>query len=890
MNWLRKVTSQFYRLIYRRRVEADIREEMMLHLEHRAQEKVLQGMAPPDAMAESRREFGNLMIIQEDSRAAFGWQRLDQFHHDAVFASRLLKRNPSFSVTVILSIALCVGINAAVFSVLYALILRPLPYESSDRIVEIYNSFPKVGIPKLASNIGQYLDFKENISALQTVALWREEHDALGRENGTARIITATATEELFPLLHISPLRGHFFSVENHFVGADKVVLLTESFWREKFSSDEKIVGAKIRLNNESFEVIGILPHVFESFDARVRAVRPFSWPSNQPVSRSGFSPTLIARLAPSGSMEQARAQLRARENIYYKSAPISANQFRDKTGQTIEIDGLENQRTQPLRLALTLMQAGAAAILLIGIINVVNLQLARLNSRTGEFLLRSALGASRSAILRQLFAEASLLVVLGTMGGIAIAFGALGAANHFATILLPTAPPFGIGVPDWRLIAFSAFAITLTIAIAPYFAVRRITRKGSSLHSTERGASVSPRRRWLGGFLVSIQVGFALVLSITAGLLLHSFLKVISTPPGFDTKNLFSVRFDLPAAKEKELPERLHAALNGVPEFRASIATATPFFLVPPDLTSMPLGAVLLKDIRVPASQGLPSAYYCGADVEYAEVLRIPIIRGRWFTSLDMKAGRGVVIDENFSRRYLGNEDPIGKRVVLNRGAPEKLEDWMEIIGVAGNVPHNGPEDRSGFPFIYLPRNSTNFFGSGSILIRTSRTATDVFSAVRSIGAAIDPTIPLYAFDDMDGVIATSEDARRGVMILLGSFAAIALLLSNIGVYGVLSYNVSRRTREIGIRSALGATRQELLRMVIGDGLKNAVIGIVLGLCITFLGHRWISALLFEIRSTDLIAYSVCIVLLILSSLIASWLPARRAANVDANIALRAD
>ena len=889
MNWIRKITSRLRALFHKEKLDAEMSEELRAHLEMQEQANRAAGMAPDEAYYAARRQFGHLDQIKERARDQRGWVWLEQTLRDVRYAGRMLRRNRGFTAAAVTSLALCIGANTTIFSMLYALVIRPLPFQKPGQLVEIYNSFPKVGIPKLASNLGQYLDFKKDAPAFTQLALWRLDDYTLGEDRGPSRISGAIATAEIFDLLGVQPLFGRFFTPQNHVPGADKVVVLTQSFWESHFQSDPGVIGRTLRLDGEPFEIIGIAPRVFEAFDARVRLIRPLAWPPGQQFGHMGYSPQLFGRIQPSASMGDAQSQVAALEKQYYDGAPPETRDFFDRTGHRIRIDTVQAQRVEPVKTSLYLLQGGVLFVLLIGCVNVANLLLARANARSGEFAMRMALGASRGAIARQLLVESALLTCLGAACGLLLAWSGLSTANHFTAQLLPDALPFGLDNHVLEYTAIITAVLALFVGLLPV--LHLLTGKPSGLTPiTGRGTSAGRGTQAVGSALVVAQVAFALMLLTGAGLLIRSFANVLAVEPGFDPQQVIGARIAVPPSKEKSFPPRLEAALREIPGVEASLATATPFLLVPPYQVSMPLGAFVLRECALPSDMSLPSVFYCGATPSYLKTMRIPLREGRWFNETDMGKGRAVVVDENFSKRYFAGRSAVGQRMVLNGSPPQKDEDWLEIVGVVGNVRHNGVEDRSGQPFLYVPLTQMPFYGMMSVLIRTARPESEVVLLLREKVAAIDPELPVYAVETLDGVIRDSISNRRGIMLLLGSFAGIALLLSAVGIYGMLAYDVSRRTREIGIRSALGATRRQVAGLIVRQGLWKTVMGVVLGVAGATLLSRFLTSLLFEVRPTDSFVYVAVSLLLMIVAALASWLPARRAAKIDPVIALRAE
>jgi putative ABC transport system permease protein len=884
-----KLLRRLRALFRRKRFESEMTEELRAHLDMQEQANRAAGMAPEEARYAARRQFGHLDGIKETVRDQRGWVWLEQTLRDVRYAARMLRRNRGFAAAAVTSLALCIGANTTIFSMLYALVLRPLPFRQPEQLVEIYNTFPKVGMPKLGSNLGQYLDFKANAPAFAALALWRLDYFPLGDAAGPSRVPVATATAEIFDLLGVLPLAGRFFTAENHVPGADKVVVLTQSFWESHFHGEPGAIGRTVRIDGEKFEIIGIAPRPFEALDARVRLVRPLAWPPGQRFEHTGYSPRLFGRLQPTATLEEAGSQLVALEKKYYDGASAGTRDFYDSTGHRIRVDALQVQQARPVRTSLLLLQGGALAVLLIGCVNVANLLLARTIARTGEFAMRMALGASQAAIARQLLIESALLACLGAACGLLLARGGLSAANAFTTQLLPDALPVGLNGHVLATAASFAAAVTLFVGLLPILHLLGGHLSGA-IHSQGRGSSAGRGTRAVGSVLVVVQIAFALVLLAGAGLLMRSFAKILAVEPGFDPQQVIGARIAVPQKKEKSFPLRLEAVLRTIPGAESSLATSTPFVLIPPYACSMPLGVLVLREYAVPAGESLPSVYYCGTDPAYLSTMRIPLREGRWIDASDMENGRAVVVDESLAKRFFPGRSAVGQRLVVNGDPPKRLEDWKEIVGVVGDVRHNGVEDRSGHPFLYVPLTQMPLYGNLSVLIRTNRSASELAALLRKQVAEIDPEIPVYGVETMEGVIRDSVSNRRGIMLLLGSFAGIALLLSAVGIYGMLAYDVSRRTREIGIRSALGATRRQVAGLIVRQGLWKTVIGVVLGVAGATLLSRFLTSLLFEVRPTDSFVYVAVSLLLMTVAALASWLPARRAARIDPVIALRAE
>ena len=884
-----KFTRKFLSLFRRRKLDAEMTEEMRLHVELQTDKNLRDGIDPDEASYLALRQFGNVASVQEQAREHHGWLWLEQILRDISYAGRMLRRNLGFTVAAVASLVLCVGVNTGIFSMLYALVLKPLPFRESSKIVEIYNSFPNVGIPKLASNLGQYFDYKQNASAFVQTGLWRLDDYIVGDSNGPAHIAGATATPEMFALLELKPVLGHFFSESNHVPGEDKVIVLMRSYWAAHFHGDPGVIGQTLRIDGEPFEIIGVAPAALEAFDPQARFIRPLGWKVGDNFSRLGYSPSLYGRLEGNANLDEARAQAVALEKRFYDNAPQGTRDFLDRTGHVIGVDTLQSQRTGPVKTPVYLLQGGAFLVLLIGCVNVANLSLARASARRREFAVRMALGAGRASIIRQLLAESALLAFLGTAGGLLLGASVLGAINHFAIRYQPDSLPFGFDLPVFAFAGALIAVLTLLVGALP---VSRIIggEISNPLQSEVRGASSSRSARLMAGSLVVAQTAFAFMLLMGAGLLLRSFANIVAVDPGFDPHQVISARIAIPEEKEKMFPPKLDELLSEIPGITASLASSTPFVFVPHYQVSMPLDSVGLRGYTLPVGAAQPSVYHGGVSPSYLATMHIPLREGRWFTEADKVRRHAVVVDENFANRYFPAHSPIGQRLVLNSGTPEKEEDWLEIVGVVGNVPHNGIEDKSGLPFVYEPLPHVSLFGTMSVFIRSTRPMSEIADLLRSKVAAIDPTLPIVQIAPMSQVIGESFDGRRGIAQLIGAFAGTALLLSAVGIYGVLAYDVSRRTKEIGLRSAIGATRGQIAGMVLAQGMRKTIIGLLIGLIATSVLGRFAASLLFEVKPSDPLVYGAVSLVLLSVASVASWLPARRAVKIDPMIALRTE
>ena len=809
---------------------------------------------------------------------------------DLRHAARLLWKSRGFSTIALLTLALCIGANTSIFSMVYALLLKPLPFPQPERIVEIYNIFSKAGLPKMPSSLAQYNDYKTTTASYDCVGLWGLSAAMFGDEGSAERIQYARCTAEMFEVLGLKPVIGQFFTLQNSQPGADKVIVLTQSFWESHFHEDPGVLDRPVRIDGDSVRIIGVAPRALEAFDAQVRFVRPIAWTPDRinPKARFLLSTPLYARLKPGIPVGQAQAEAGAVEQRFYDTAPPQEKAFIDRAGHKIAVVPVEVERMQPLRSSLYLLQGGVLFVLLIGCVNVANLLLTRANGRQGELAIRFALGASRGAIARQLLVESLVLTLTGAGLGIGLAWGAIQVVNRFSAQMLPNLLPFAI---DGRVLGFTVIlsvAVGLLIGVLP---VAHIVRANlmELIHRGSRSASGGRRVRTLSSFLVTGQVAVALVLLAGAGLLIHSFANALAINPGFDPRGLITGRLALPsgyrtAARSATFQQALLEAIQEIPGVSdAALASSVPFE------GKLPIVALTLKDSALPPGAPQPGAYQVGVSVGYFEALHIALIAGRFFTAEDTGLDRqAYVVDEHFAQRYFPGRSAVGAHFTFG-GVPAKDSDWPVIVGVVRYVPHNGVEDKSNLPFVYYPILPTRP-GGLSLFARSGRPLSDLAALLHAKLRAIDPAIALFETGTVQAAIDESFDNRRAVMLLLGGFAALALFLAALGIYGVLAYDVAQRTREIGIRGALGATRPQIIGLVMRQGGMKIGIGLGVGLSSALLLSSYMQSFLFELKPTDPWAYWIVSMLLAAVAALASYLPARQAARIDPIEALRVE
>ncbi len=884
MSRLREIFNRARAPFRRNRLEAEMAEEMRLHVEHLTQKNIAGGLSLEEARYAAQRRFGGIDQFKEECRDGMSWRVVEDLFRDLRFATRVLRKNVGFTTVAMLTLALCIGATTTIFSVVNALLLKPLPFPEPGRIVEIHNVFDSRA---LESNLVQYTDYKANAVSYDAVGLWRLKSITAGEAGSEERISAASCTAEMFDILGVKPLIGHFFTVENSRLGEDRVIVLTESFWEAHFNRDASVLGKTLRVDGEPRRVIGVAPRAIEAFDTRFRFVMPLPWKLSwiDPIQRYYLDTPLFARLKRTVPASQAQTEAAAIERRFYEAAPDWNKKILDHASYRITVEPVQAERVQSIKASLCLLQGGVVFVLLIGCVNVANLLLTRANSRQGELSIRLALGASRGAMARQFLVESLVLTVSGAVLGVGGAVGAIHAINHFSAKMLPGMLPFVI---DDRVLGFTivlSLTVGLLIGMLPMARVLR-PELGAFIHRASRTATSSRSARALSGLLVTGQVAVTLVLLTGAGLLIHSFANAVAVRPGFDPENLVTARIALGRPYWNDhgavFQQQLIQALKEIPGVSdVALANGVPFE------GGIDSRILTLKDSPLPAGSVQPDAFEVGVSPGYFEALHIRLVEGRFYNERDVD-GREYVVDERFAEKYFPGRPAVGAHFTFqNRNLPVKAEDWPMIVGVVQNVLHNGVEDRSNTPFTYYPvlkaqPEELNLF------VRSPRPFGDLIASIREKLHGLDPGIPLYHVERLQTAIDESFDHRRAVMLVLGGFAGLALFLSAIGIYGVLAFDVSQRTHEIGIRGAIGATRREIVSLVMWQGLRRTAAGLGIGLVGALLLSRSMTSLLFELKPSDPWTYAAVSILLAAIAALACYLPAQRAARIDPIRALR--
>jgi predicted permease len=803
---------------------------------------------------------------------------------DLRYGVRMLLKKPVFTLVAIITLALGIGANTAIFSVVNSILLRPLPYLEPEQLVLINHDYPQISLKASVSAFG-YQHYRDHAKSFEHVTAIQQGSFNLTGGGEPERINAARVTANFFPLIGAQAGQGRVFLPEEEADGRNRVAVLSEAFWQRRFGGSASVLNQTITLNGENYTVVGIMPAGFQfgrEVGFTVDLWMPLTFPPEILVSNSLTNEFLfvIARLKNGVSFQQAQAEM---DNL----ADGLRSQY--MPGATRQNWGLTLQSFNELiigdiRTPLWILLGAVALVLLIACANVANLLLARATERHKEMAIRAAMGAGRGRVLQQLLTESVLLSVAGGVLGLALAAAGVRILSKLDQLRIPRFHEIGL---DGRVLLFTLGLAVLTGVVFGLVPAMQMAK--TDLHETlkEGGRSGSSLARgWLRSTFVVIETALALMLLVGAGLLMRSFWRLQQVSPGFEPQQLLTMNLALPDYRYREPHQRASFYQQALEQIRA-----LPGVQAAGAVSSLPLsgnnssGSFRIEGRDVPQGQSAPHGDRWAATPGYFETMKIPLVRGRFFEQRDVESGPGVaIIDEELARKYWPNEDPLGKRITFE-GTRENPR-FREIVGIVGHVKHRGLEGESRVQY-YLPHGQRAQAGM-FLAIRTAGNPADFTGAVRGVLRNLDQDLPVFRVNTMEQVVADSMTMRRFMLSLLGVFAAIALILASVGLYGVLSYAVTQRSHEIGIRMALGARGADVLALVVKQGMRLTGIGIGIGLLGAFALTRLMKTLLFGIGAADPLTYGAIAGMLALVALLACWLPARRATRVDPMIALR--
>ena len=866
----------------RRRAEEEVEEEIQSHLEMEAREKIEAGLSPEEARYAAQRAFGSVVLAKEESRTLWEFGSLERWWQDLRYGARMLLKQPGFTLIAMLTLALGIGANTAIFSVVHAVLLQSLPYPEPDRLVMVWETRRPEIKGQNVINLGNFFDWKEQNRVFEEMAAFFNLSVNLTSGGEPEVIKTQLATTGIFNILGVSPIMGRTFAPDDGKPGQPAVTVITYGLWQRRFGGDPQIIGRKLILNGNETTVIGVMPAGF-GWDVRsggVTAINKvemwFPW-QIQDRNRRGRGPMAVARLKPGVSLEQAQAEM----NVIHSRIEQQYNEF--NAGWGVNLVPLREQLAGEIRLALLVLLGAVGMVLLIACANVANLLLARAAGRQREIAVRAALGANRGRIIRQLLTESLLLAGLGGLAGLILAWWG-------TNLLVSLAPPDLLNLPQVKInskvLGFTLGISLLTGVVFGFVPALEATRLNLTETLKEGGRSGgSGRAQRLRSSLVILEVALALVLLIGAGLLIRSFARLQAVDPGFNAQNVLTMSVGLPALGYDSDQKRVNFFRQAIAQMEALPGVEAVGAVNSLPFSSQHSGTSVDIEGRpmVPVTQKLKTGVMV-TDVNYFRAMQIPLKRGRLFSNQEATEMRHVVIiNETFARKHFPNEDPLGKRLTIymkNDNQP------CEIIGIVGDSKHM-KLDAEVRPMSYWPY--PELAGSSmTFVIRTRGDAAAIAPAARNVIRQLDPKQPVADVSTMESLIGTSVARARFNTLLLTIFAIVALLLAAVGIYGVMAYSVAQRTREIGVRVALGARKRDVLGMVIRRGLTLALGGVAIGVVASLALTRLMETLLFNVSVTDPATFAVIVLLLMGVALLACYIPARRAAKVDPMVAFR--
>ena len=798
------------------------------------------------------------------------------------FALRRLKNNPGFTVVAVLTLALGIGANSAMFSIVNAVLLRPLPYRDPQRLVLLAEHWPQ--FPRLSMSYLNYKDWRDQSHSFEAVGAVRNNVMTMTGIPEAERLPTQNVTANLFSLLGVTPEFGRAFSDSEDKPGGPPVALISHSLWERHFSSSRDVLGKTITLDNQNYSIIGVMPSGFEILQQAPDVILPFEpWARTLPDDRSWHPGILpIARLRPGVSVEQARSEITVIAKQLEQQYPGT------NTNVSALVDPMLDQVVQNVHTALWVLIGAVGLVLLIACANVANLLLVRATGRRREMAVCIALGAQRFDIIRQLLAESILVAVAGGALGLALAWAAMPLLTRLAGSSLPRSNSVSIDLSVLGFTALIALVPGVLFGLAPARHSWSIDLR-ETLNESNRGGSVRAVLRTRAALVIS-EIALAMLLLVGAGLLFKSFERLSSVSPGFSTDHILiaSIVRSPIAYSDRNVRlgffDRLFEQVGALPGVRSVGAVSF--------LPVTGTGAALHFNIqgRPPHSpQEYTIASYRAVSAGYLKTLEIPLMTGRWIEDRDREgAPIVVVINSSFARTYFPNQSPIGQHIQLG-ATPDSNVPWMEIVGVVADVKQSLASESSSEMYVpYRQADQLIPVLTLSLVVRTAGDPLAQTNAIRSVVHSIDPNQPVTAIRSMQENVAQSVSEPRFRTILLSVFAGIALVLAAVGIFGVMAYSVAQRTRELGLRIALGASRGRVLQLVLINGVQLTLIGVGIGLVATFFLTRYVSSLLFNVPRYDPITLAGVVVALIIISLCACYIPARRATLVDPIVALR--
>jgi predicted permease len=882
--WITTLASRTGAWLSPRRVDQEFAHELQAHLDMLTDENVRRGMTPEQAKRAARIRLGGPTQLKETNRELHGLPYIETFLQDTRYAFRMLRKNPGFTAVAVLTLALGIGANTAIFSVVYTVLLKPLPFTHPDQLFTAFQANTQQGIAETGCSYPNFEQWRAQNQVFSEMAGILAHQLTLTGRGEPSVVNTSVVTPELFALLDVKPLAGRIFFSQDGKQGAPPVVLVSEDLWRGRFGADPRIIGTSIDLDKRPFTVIGIIPAAFRTpfFNTKQEVWIPLV---QDPVF-STFMPQRGVHLLPAlGRLKAGVSVAQAQAEMDAISGRLAAEFPEENSGWTVRLVPLQKEIVGDVRTELLVLLGAVGLVLLIACANIANLLLTRATSRSKEIAVRTALGAGRLRIIRQLLSESAVLGLLGGAVGIALAYWGVKALSALLPSSLPQMNPIRV---DYFVLGFAL--LLSAIAGVAFGLVPAMFAANADIQNTLREGARSGenrKRRRARSFLAVAEISLAMVLLVTAGLLLRSFARLTSVSPGFDAQHLVEADISLPQFQYSTprqwaaFSEELLARIQSDPGLQDS-AVVVPRPIVDINVT-LPFDIVGTPPLSAGASR---TASYVSISPDYFRVMGIPLLAGRFFNQQDISsAPRVSIISAAMARLYFPNQDPLGKQITFgfprgSSGAPR------EIVGIVGNVRDVALGQNPG-AMMYVPFVQAPFWGA-NLVVKSTLSTSSVAAAIRQEVQRIDKDLPVTDVARMPDLIDASVAQPRFRMFLLGLFAVMALVLAATGIFGVISYSVSRRTNEIGIRVALGASRNTILSMILRETLGLTLAGLAVGLPCALAASHLVGHMLFNVSANDPATLATVAFVLASVAALAGYIPARRAMRVDPMVALR--
>jgi predicted permease len=863
--------------------QEEFEQEIQSHLQMAADDRVERGESAEKAQQSVRREFGNVSLIQQVTRDQWAWFWFEELLQDLRYGARMLRKNPGFTVVAVLTLALGIGANTAIFSVVYTVLLKALPYPQAERLVMVYENvhLPNYQNKRNTPSPGNFSDWRAQNTVFESMAAYSNRSFNVTGTGEPLRVEGERVSGGFFGALQMNAALGRVFTPEEDRPGTSHVVVMSDGLWRSRFASDTRVLGQKIFLDDQGYEVIGVMPPGFHFPDPDDQLWVPLALSPDELTNHGSHFLEVFARLKPGVTLAQAQTEMDLIARCLTQRYPQS------NTGQTVNVVPLHEDIAGPVRPALLVLVGAVTLVLLIVCANVANLLLARASVRHREIAVRLALGAGRARVARQLLTESVLLALLGCALGVLLARWGLDALKILAASNLPRAEEFHLSAPVFLFSMVTSLMAGLVFGISPV--LRAIPE---NVHDTlKAGTRESAGRSKLRtrSLLVVLETALGLVVVIGAGLLLRSFLRIEQIQLGFQPEGVLTFRVIPRGERYSQSAQRVVFYRQAIERIQAlpAVQSAAAVTFIPLTLARGRKGFTI--EGRAPTGPGqIPIAGYDIVTPAYFRTMRIPLLEGRDFSWSDSPQTQPVVIvNEAMAKRYWPGDDPLGKR--FHQAGPDDNFPWMTIIGVVPDVREFSPTVEPE-PTMYFP--IAQFTYADGILrdwvVRTNGDPERLASSVRSAIWQVDKDLAITRIRTLEEVRSLSLASQRIHLLLFGLFAALALVLATIGIYGLLAYNVAQRMREIGIRLALGADGNAVLRLVVAQGMRLAGLGVLLGLVGAFALTRLMASMIYGVNPADPLTFFGVALLLAFVALVACYIPARRAMRVDPIIALR--